>query len=128
MISQVERDGRGIKVRNRHWHGRVRSGFWLATAACFYPRGLFHSADSLPYTRWLQRTGRPICITNLLNKLKDICSIKPSLRIQFRDLKISFKFYNSSAVVVCCSLGRSTSSKSNNTALQDGPTLQISLK
>lgn len=69
-ISTAEGDGRGIKVRNRHWHGRVRSGLWLASVACFHPRGFlfFQRADGLPYTRWLQRTSRPICVTNLLNK------------------------------------------------------------
>lgn len=68
VITTAEGDGRGIKVRNRHWHGRMRSGLWLVSAACFHPRGFFQRVDSLPYTRWLQRTSRPICVTNLLNK------------------------------------------------------------
>lgn len=68
VISTAEGGGMGIKVRNRHWHGRVRSVLWLATASCVHPRGFFFRGQSLPYTRWLQRTSRPICDTNLLNK------------------------------------------------------------
>lgn len=41
VISTAEGGGMGIKVRNRHWHGRVRSVLWLATASCVHPRGFF---------------------------------------------------------------------------------------
>lgn len=66
VVSAAEGDGRGIKVRERHRHGRVRSVHWLATASCFHPRGFFQMTDSPPYTRWLQRSSRPM--KNLLNK------------------------------------------------------------
>lgn len=78
-LSTAEGDGRGIKVRNRHWHGRVRSGFWLATSACFRSRAFFfpfffQRVDSLPHGRWLQRTSGAICITNVLNKERHAAS------------------------------------------------------
>ena len=40
-ISTAEGDCKGIKERSRHWHGRLRSALWLATASCSLPRFIF---------------------------------------------------------------------------------------
>lgn len=49
------------------WKSEDLGPGWLQPPV-FIQEDFFQRADSLPYTRWLQGTSRPICITNLLNK------------------------------------------------------------
>ena len=49
------------------WKSEDLGPGWLQPPV-FIQEDFFQRADSLPCTRWLQGTSRPICITNLLNK------------------------------------------------------------